>query len=104
VHLILPFALFLAFLALFKWRASREGMGMREWIDRRNARPLNRTWWIPLAVWAAIVGAAFIVSAIADHGFHWQALLVIPALAVFVAVSVWFRRLNQRQAERRLRE
>jgi peptidoglycan/LPS O-acetylase OafA/YrhL len=88
VEVLLPFAVFGLFMAVFAIRARREDKSVNQWLTDRNAASrYSPGWWKPTAVWVACVVAFFTVFASFDHGFRWQYLLVVPIFGAVFAVA-----------------
>jgi hypothetical protein len=65
VRQALPFVAFLAFLAIFRVQARREGKTTREWLDERNRTTFSRRGpRVFFAVCVAVVAAGWIAIAV----------------------------------------
>jgi hypothetical protein len=88
VEQLLPFLVFGAFLAYFAWRARREGMSARQWVDAQNREVFSRPgWWKPAAILPAAFCVIALIMGISEAGFQWWYLL-IPVI-VFGMFAVW---------------
>src|SRR4051794_10910910 len=88
VEVVVPVAIFGAFMLFFARRARRDGKSVNQWLSDRNAVTSYRSgWWKPAAIWVACLVAFFIAYVGFDRGFRWEYLLVIPIIGAVFAVG-----------------
>lgn len=95
MEFVLPVVMFAAFMLFFAYRARREGVSAKEWIDKRNQETFAKPdWRKPMATVIAFLGVVLLLSL----GFTANGFFAAFVWVVFGVVAIF---VTDRQHRRR---